>query len=220
MDDVIPLYFGESSQPTPPFIVEAAVRALREGHTFYSENAGLPMLRRTLADQYERLHGVVLDPSTEIVVSASGVQALHLAIRSVVEPGDEVLILSPAWPNSSSIVSVPSCTGVPRDVPLVFTEGRYMASISPRSSRRSRRVHGSSSSPRRRTRLAGWRAPRSSVGSSNSVAGTASGCSLTRSTSASTTGARRSASRRRRSCGSASAATRCTSCSPSRRRTA
>src|SRR5438128_11239244 len=56
MDDVLRLYFGESSLPTPAFIVDAAVRALREGHTFYSENAGLPALRPEIADPYRRLH--------------------------------------------------------------------------------------------------------------------------------------------------------------------
>jgi aspartate/methionine/tyrosine aminotransferase len=46
MDGVLRLYFGESNLPTPAFIVDAAIRALREGYTFYSENAGLPSLRR------------------------------------------------------------------------------------------------------------------------------------------------------------------------------
>ena len=94
MDGVLRLYFGESNLPTPGYIVDAAVHALREGHAFYSENAGLPTLRREIADQYMRLHDVELDPATEVVVTASGLQALHLAIRSVVDPGDEVVILS------------------------------------------------------------------------------------------------------------------------------
>jgi aspartate aminotransferase len=123
MDGVLRLYFGESNLPTPKFIVDAAVRALREGHTFYSENAGLPALRRQIADQYRRLHQVGLDPATEIVITASGLQALHLAIRSVVDPGDEVIILSPAWPNSTSIVALSH--GAPVDVPLRLEGERY-----------------------------------------------------------------------------------------------
>jgi aspartate aminotransferase len=123
MDGVLRLYFGESNLPTPAFIVDAAVRALREGHTFYSENAGLPALRRQIADQYRRLHGVELDPGGEIVISASGVHALHLAIRSVIDPGDEAIILSPAWPNSTSIVTLSH--GVPIDVPLTLAGERY-----------------------------------------------------------------------------------------------
>ena len=123
MDGVLRLYFGESNLPTPAFIVEAAAQALRDGHTFYSENAGLPTLRSAIARQYERLHGVGLDPASEVVVTASGVHALHLAVRSVVDPGDEVVILSPAWPNGASIVAL--CHGRPVDVPLVLAGERY-----------------------------------------------------------------------------------------------
>ena len=128
MDDVLRLYFGESNLPTPRFIVEAAARALDEGYTFYSENAGLPALRRAIASQYERLHRVELDPEREIVVTASGVQALHLAIRSVLDPGDQALILSPAWPNAASIVALSHA--VPLDVPL--PRGDATGSTSPR----------------------------------------------------------------------------------------
>jgi aspartate aminotransferase len=123
MDGVLRLYFGESNLPTPSFIVDAAVRALRDGHTFYSENAGLPALRREIADQYRRLHRVELDPASEIVVTASGLMALHLALRAVIDPGDEALVLSPAWPNGSSIVAL--AHGSPVPVPLRLREERY-----------------------------------------------------------------------------------------------
>jgi hypothetical protein len=123
MDGVLRLYFGESSLPTPAFIVEAAVRALRDGYTFYSENAGLPALRAAIAEQYRRLHGVDLDPEGEIVVTASGVQALHLALRSVLDPGDEALILSPAWPNGLSIVALSHAA--PVELPLLLEDERY-----------------------------------------------------------------------------------------------
>ena len=61
MPDVLRLYFGESDQPTPDFIKQAAVQALEDGYTFYSENAGLPSLRGAIAGQYSRLHGIELD---------------------------------------------------------------------------------------------------------------------------------------------------------------
>lgn len=123
MDGVLRLYFGESNVPTPKFIVDAAARALADGYTFYSENAGLPSLRRALARQNERLHGVTLDPEREIVITASGLLALHLAIRSALDPGDEALILSPAWPNGAAIVTL--AHGVPVEVPLVLAGERY-----------------------------------------------------------------------------------------------
>src|SRR5256714_12667458 len=122
-DGVLRLYFGESNVPTPRFIVDAAVRALADGYTFYSENAGLPSLRRALADHYRRLHDVTLDPGREIVITASGLLALHLALRSALDPGDEALLLSPAWPNGAAIVTL--AHGVPVDVPLVLAGERY-----------------------------------------------------------------------------------------------
>ena len=123
MPDVLRLYFGESDQPTPDFIKRAAVEALEDGHTFYSENAGLPSLRRALAGQYQRLHGVELDPATEVVVTASGVQALHLGIRCVLDPGDEALVLTPAWPNGAAMVRLASA--LPIELPQPLLEDRY-----------------------------------------------------------------------------------------------
>jgi aspartate aminotransferase len=123
MDGVLRLYFGESNLPTPPFIVEAAERALAAGHTFYSPNPGLPSLRAAIARQYARLHRVELDPAAPIVVTASGVQALHLALRCAVDPGDEAIVLSPAWPNGAAIVTL--CHGTPVEVPLELANDRY-----------------------------------------------------------------------------------------------
>src|SRR3979411_318496 len=104
MDGVLKLYFGESNLPTPDYIKRAAQKAMADGFTFYTENAGLPSLRKTLARFYQEQHAVELDPAGEIVVTASGVQALNLAIRCVLDPGDEALVLTPAWPNGSSSV--------------------------------------------------------------------------------------------------------------------
>lgn len=118
MEGVLRLYFGESNQPTPAYIKRAAARALDAGFTFYTENAGLPSLREALAGYYLRMHGVALDPRREIVVTASGVQALNVAIRCVLDPGDEALILTPAWPNGASIVGMSNARAVEVRQPL------------------------------------------------------------------------------------------------------
>src|SRR3954466_12220639 len=76
MDGVLRLYFGESNVPTPAYIKQAAIRAMQDGYTFYTENAGLPPPRRAIAESYARLHNVALDPAGEIVVTASGGQAI------------------------------------------------------------------------------------------------------------------------------------------------
>ena len=138
MDGVLKLYFGESNIPTPEYIKRAASAALEEGYTFYTENAGLPGLRQDLAGYYGRLHKVKLDPLSEIVVTASGVQALNVGIRCVLNPGDEALVLTPAWPNASAIVRMDNAT--PVEIPLVLRGGRYaidfdalQAAVTPRT---------------------------------------------------------------------------------------
>lgn len=123
MDGVLKLYFGESDQPTPDYIKEAATRALADGYTFYTENAGLPSLREALAEKYRELHRVELDPGSEIVITSSGVQALNVGIRCALDPGDEALLLTPAWPNGSAIVQM--FNGIPKQVPMVLRDSRY-----------------------------------------------------------------------------------------------
>jgi aspartate/methionine/tyrosine aminotransferase len=123
MDGVLRLYFGESNLPTPDFIKQAAAKALADGFTFYTENAGLPSLRAALAENYGRLHGIELDPATEIVVTASGVQALNLGIRCVLDPGDRGLVLTPAWPNGSSSINMANAEVV--QIPQPLCSDRY-----------------------------------------------------------------------------------------------
>lgn len=123
MDGVFRLHFGESNMPTPQYLKEAAYQAMNEGYTFYTENAGLPSLREALADKYNELHQVDLNPSNEIVVTASGVQALNVSIRCVIDPGDEAIVLTPNWPNASAIVSL--FGGHPREIPLAWNGARF-----------------------------------------------------------------------------------------------
>jgi aspartate/methionine/tyrosine aminotransferase len=127
MDGVLKLYFGESNVPTPEYIKQAATKALEEGYTYYSENAGLPGLRRDLAAYYRRVHGVELDPQSEIVVTASGVQALNVGIRCILNPGDEALVLTPAWPNGAAIIRMDNA--VPVEVPLPLRGDRYAVDL-------------------------------------------------------------------------------------------
>ena len=123
MEGVLRLYFGESNLPTPEYIKVAAAKALEEGYTFYTDNAGLPTLRQALAGYYRIMHGVDLDPRSEIVVTASGVQALNVGIRCVLDPGDEAILLTPAWPNASAQVRM--FNGTPVEIPLPLAGDRY-----------------------------------------------------------------------------------------------
>ena len=138
MDGVLKLYFGESNIPTPEFIKRAARKAMDDGYTFYTSNAGLPSTRQALARYYAEIHGVTVDPDANIVITASGVQALNVGIRCVLDPGDEALVLTPAWPNGSAIVAMSNAIPVQIAQPLVA--GRYgidfdalEAAVSPRA---------------------------------------------------------------------------------------
>jgi hypothetical protein len=91
---------------------------MAEGYTYYTPNAGLASTREAIAEHYRKLHSVNLDPRSEIVVTASGVQALNVAIRAVLDPGEEALILTPAWPNATSITLMANAVPVQVTQPL------------------------------------------------------------------------------------------------------
>jgi aspartate/methionine/tyrosine aminotransferase len=124
MDGVYKLYFGESNLPTPAFIKQAAQEALAQGYTFYTENAGLLSLRQALARYCFDLHGVELDPAAEIAVTASGVQALSICLRCLVDPGDDALVLTPAWPNGAAILQMSHA--VVKEIPQPLVDGAYI----------------------------------------------------------------------------------------------
>ena len=105
MEDVLFLQFGEATLPTPPYVIAAVNRAVQEGWTFYTANQGLTSLREAIAGLVKRLHTVEVGAS-EIQIAAGGVQALNLAIKCVIDPGDEALVLSPNWPNGSAMVEM------------------------------------------------------------------------------------------------------------------
>ncbi len=123
MDGVYKLYFGESDLPTPAFIKRAAEEALAQGFTYYTENAGLLSLREAIARYTHRLHQVELDPLSEIAVTASGVQALSVSLRCLVDPGDEALVLTPAWPNGAAILRMSHA--VVKEAPQPLCDHRF-----------------------------------------------------------------------------------------------
>jgi aspartate/methionine/tyrosine aminotransferase len=96
-EDVLAFWFGESDEATAPEVREAAARSLQDGETFYAHNLGLPALRQAIADYVGSLHRP-LDVQ-RIAVTSSGVSALMLATQMLVDPGDEVVAVTPVWPN-------------------------------------------------------------------------------------------------------------------------
>jgi aspartate aminotransferase len=96
--DVIPLWFGEPDLPTPQFICDAAAAAMRSGQTKYTHSRGIPELRDTLAAYMTRLYSVPVS-ADRITLSASGMNAIMLAMQALVGPGDNVVFTTPLWPN-------------------------------------------------------------------------------------------------------------------------
>jgi aspartate/methionine/tyrosine aminotransferase len=122
--DVLKFWFGESDEVTPGFIRDAAVASLQAGETFYAHNLGLQELREAIAVYTESLHpgrgiGHWFD---RLAVTSGGVNGLMLASQALVESGDEVVVVTPAWPN---LVAQPLIMGATvKSVPLrVLTEG-------------------------------------------------------------------------------------------------
>lgn len=120
--DVLPFWFGESDQPTPRFIREAAMASLADGETFYSQNLGRPYLREAIASYLTNLHDTTIEPG-RIAAVGSGVSGLMLAAQMVLSPGDRVVAVTPLWPN---IVEIPKILGadVVR-VPLRVANGKW-----------------------------------------------------------------------------------------------
>jgi len=97
MDDVISLGIGEPDFATPWHIREAAIYALEKGRTGYTSNLGLPRLRRSIADYVRKKFGLKYEPLSEILVSVGVSEALDLALRALLNPGDEVLYHEPCY---------------------------------------------------------------------------------------------------------------------------
>jgi aspartate/methionine/tyrosine aminotransferase len=95
--DVLAFWFGESDEPTPDFIRDAAIDSLKAGETFYAHNLGIAELREALAGYVGSLHPPV--SAARIAVTSSGVNALMIAMQALAGPGDEVVAVVPVWPN-------------------------------------------------------------------------------------------------------------------------
>jgi len=113
--DVVPLWFGESDLVTPDFVREAASQALQAGETFYTWQRGIPELRAALSAYTERLYRIEC-PDSRITVTTGGMQAILLTCQLLLDPGDNIVIVSPIWPNITSATKLVG--GVPKYVAL------------------------------------------------------------------------------------------------------
>lgn len=99
--DILKFWFGESDEVTHPAVMEAACQSLKAGETFYTANLGLFELREAVATYMARLHGSSRNPISvnRIAITSGGVSGLMLATQMIVNAGDEVVCVTPIWPN-------------------------------------------------------------------------------------------------------------------------
>lgn len=106
MDNVISLGVGEPDFKTPWHIRDTAIEYLNQGKTRYTANAGLIELRHEIADFYKRKYNVEYDGKSEVLVTVGGSEGIDMAIRTIISPGDEVLVIEPSFVCYSPLVSM------------------------------------------------------------------------------------------------------------------
>ncbi len=135
-ESVIHFEVGEPDFPTPDVISEEAIRAIKEGDTKYTHSLGIPELREAISRTYESNYAIEIPPGRVIVTMGSS-PALYLAIISLIEPGEEVLITDPHYACYPQIIKIAG--GVPKTFRIYEEEdfqidiGRLKKAISPRT---------------------------------------------------------------------------------------
>lgn len=137
MDDVISLGVGEPDFKTPWNIRRAGIESLERGHTWYTANSGLMQLREAACGYLKRRFTLDYDPKKELLITVGGSEAIDIAIRALVEPGDEVLVVEPSFVCYTPITELTG--GVP--VPIAtraedafrLTPEQLKAAITPRT---------------------------------------------------------------------------------------
>src|SRR5262249_37991480 len=134
--EVLDFALGEPDFGTPANIQEAAIRAMRAGHTHYTPAAGIPELRQAVAALYSNQHGLPTDPA-QVVISNGAKHSIHNALMAVCGPGDQVIIPAPYWVSYSDLVKLTGAT--PVVIPTTEDQGfklspeRFLAAVTPRS---------------------------------------------------------------------------------------
>lgn len=137
MKDAISLGVGEPDFDTPWHIREEGIYSLEKGRTFYTSNAGLKELKEEIHNYFERRYNVSYDPADEIMVTVGGSEAIDIAMRAMLNPGDEVLIPQPSY------VSYVPCASLAGGEPVAIeleakdnfrlTPGKLLEKITPKS---------------------------------------------------------------------------------------
>ncbi len=103
---VVNLGGGDPDFATPPAIAKAGIEAINAGQTHYVDSRGLPAVRKAVAAKFQRENGLAYDPDREIIVTASGKLALYISLMGILDAGDEVLVIEPAWVSYVPLVTL------------------------------------------------------------------------------------------------------------------
>jgi aspartate aminotransferase len=110
---IVDLAKGEPDQPTPAVVTDAAVAALRDGHTRYTVGRGIPELRAAIGRKLSGDNGIQADPDEGIVVTPSAKHALFVAMMTLLDPGDEIIVPSPGWVSYRAMAHLVGARAVP-----------------------------------------------------------------------------------------------------------
>ena len=113
MEGVISLGVGEPDFSTPWVIRKAAIQVLERKHIIYGPNKGVQPLRQAISQRIEKKHGVKYDPDKEIIVTVGGSEAIDIAVRGLLDPGDEVLVVEPCFVCYAPLVELMGGVAVP-----------------------------------------------------------------------------------------------------------
>src|SRR5262245_14979417 len=120
---LVSLMRGQPDTPTPPHIVEAGIKALRDGYTGYPDNQGEPILRQAVAEKLQRDQDLSYDPNTEILITDGATSGLFAALGALLQPGDNVLLPDPIYDAYGSPIEI--WGGRPVSVPAKIRAGRF-----------------------------------------------------------------------------------------------
>ncbi|HXH12255.1 MAG TPA: pyridoxal phosphate-dependent aminotransferase [Alphaproteobacteria bacterium] len=134
--EILHFEIGEPDFDTPAHIKEAAIQALRDGHTHYGPSPGLPVLREAIAEAVSKSRGIAVSPE-EVIVTPGAKPIMFFTLLALAQPGDEVIYPNPSFPIYESMINFVGATPVP--IPLLESVGfsfdmeRFEASLSPRT---------------------------------------------------------------------------------------
>ncbi|MFC5629391.1 aminotransferase [Aliibacillus thermotolerans] len=137
MENVISLGVGEPDFPTPWNVREASIASIERGDTAYTANAGLEPLRIEIAKYMEQIFHVSYDPLSEIIVTVGASEGLDIAIRAIINPGDEVIVVEPGFVSYAPIVTLAGGKVIPlktkKEHAFKLTKEAVEAAITPRT---------------------------------------------------------------------------------------